>query len=160
MNGNTTAALMIAREELEARGFDFLAFHANGVGGRGLEDAIAAGRVDFVLDFTLTELSARVLGGLMDPGPARLEAAGQAGIPEFVVPGCVDFITTGPMEVAHTLFPGRSYFAHNPELTLVRLDRTEMVTVANMIADKLNRAHGPVTVYIPEGGFSVPDSPA
>lgn len=157
MNGNTTAALMIARDELEDRGYDFVAFHANGVGGRALEDAVSSGGIDVVIDFTLTELSGRVVGGLMDPGPHRLEAAGAAGIPQIVVPGCVDFITTGSMEVAQREFPGRTYFAHNPELTLVRLTAEEMREVARTMADKLNAAIGTVVVYIPRGGFSVPD---
>lgn len=157
MNGNTTAALMIARDALEADGYDFVAFHANGVGGRALEDAVAGGRIDAVIDFTLTEISGGLVGGLMDPGPHRLEAAGSAGIPQIVVPGCVDFITTGPMAVAEREFPGRTYFAHNPELTLVRLTAEEMRQVARTIAVKLNAASGNVAVYIPTGGFSVPD---
>jgi len=157
MNGNTTAALMIARDQLEARGYDFVAFHANGVGGRALEDAVSGGGIDVVIDFTLTELSGRLVGGLMDPGPHRLEAAGAAGIPQIVVPGCVDFITTGSMDVAQREFPGRTYFAHNPELTLVRLTAEEMRQVGLMMAEKLNAATGTVAVYIPRNGFSVPD---
>lgn len=157
MNGNTTAALMIARDELEERGYDFVAFHANGVGGRALEDAVSSGGIDVVIDFTLTELSGRLIGGLMDPGAHRLEAAGAAGIPQIVVPGCVDFITTGSMDVAQREFPDRTYFAHNPELTLVRLTTEEMREVARMMAEKLNAATGTVAVYIPLGGFSVPD---
>jgi len=159
MNGNTTKALMIARDVLEGRGFDFVAFHANGVGGRALEDSVSSGAVDVVIDYTLTELSGRVVGGLMDPGPTRLEAAGVAGIPQIVVPGCVDFITAGPMAEAKKEFPGRTYFAHNPELTLVRLTAAEMVEVARLMAAKLNAATGPVAVYLPTGGLSVPDQP-
>src|SRR5262249_18720841 len=110
MNGNTTPALMRARDHLERRGYRFGAFHANGTGGRALEDAVRAGQVDAVLDYTTTELGAHVVGGLMDPGPDRMEAAGRAGIPQVLVPGCIDFITCGPLAAAEAEFPGRVYF--------------------------------------------------
>ena len=33
----------------------------------------------------------------MDSGPTRMEAAGRQGLPQVLVPGCVDFITCGPL---------------------------------------------------------------
>ncbi|ODU07430.1 MAG: hypothetical protein ABS81_01380 [Pseudonocardia sp. SCN 72-86] len=159
MNGNTTPALMRGRERLEAAGYSFVAFHANGVGGRALEDAVAAGKVDLVLDYTTTELAGHLVGGLMDPGPERMETAGRKGLRQVLVPGCLDFITCGRMEETQREFPGRTYFGHNPELTLVRLTRDESVTLGKEFARKANLATGPVTVYVPTGGLSVPDAP-
>lgn len=159
MNGNTTPALMRARNQLEQRGINFVAFHANGTGGRALEDAVRSGKVDAVLDYTTTELGAHVVGGLMDPGPDRMEAAGRAGLPQVLVPGCIDFITCGPLAVAQAEFPGRVYFGHNPELTLVRLTVDEMSSLGATFAEKANSATGPTTIVVPLGGFSVPDAP-
>jgi uncharacterized protein (UPF0261 family) len=159
MNGNTTPALMRARVALEARGMQFVAFHANGTGGRALEDAVRSGMVDAVIDYTTTELAGHLVGGLMDPGPDRMETAGRAGLPQVLVPGCTDFITCGPLEVAAAQFPGRLYFGHNPELTLVRLTPEEMAELAKMFARKANQAIGPTVVVVPTGGFSVPDAP-
>ena len=58
-----------------------------------------------VLDYTTTELGAGLVGGLMDAGPTRMEAAGRQGIPQVLVPGCVDFITCGPLAEAEQRIP-------------------------------------------------------
>ena len=96
MNGNTTKAMHRGRERLERAGYAVVIFHANGVGGRALEDFVASGLADVVLDYTTTELGATLVGGLMDAGPERMETAGRRGLPQVLVPGCVDFITCGP----------------------------------------------------------------
>jgi uncharacterized protein (UPF0261 family) len=157
MNGNTTPALDRARARLEAQGFSVVAFHANGVGGRALEDFVASGDAAAALDYTTTELGAHVVGGLMDSGPSRMEGAGQAGIPQVLVPGCVDFITCGRWDDTESEFPERTMFAHNPELTLVRLTVDEMATLGRIFAQKANKATGPTTLVVPTRGFSVPD---
>jgi uncharacterized protein (UPF0261 family) len=120
---------------------------------------VGSGMVDAVIDYTTTVLAGHLVGGLMDPGPDRMETAGRAGLPQVLVPGCTDFITCGPLEAATAQFPGRKYFGHNPELTLVRLTADEMVELAKMFARKANQATGHTEVIIPTGGFSVPDAP-
>lgn len=157
LNGNTTDAVMRAREDIEDAGFDLVAFHANGVGGRALENFVASGEVAAVLDFTLTELAGTKIGGLMDAGPDRMETAGRLGLPQVLVPGCLDFITCGDLAEAQRQYPGRTMFSHNPELTLVRLDAREMSILGREFARKANLSNGPTVVCIPEGGFSIND---
>jgi uncharacterized protein (UPF0261 family) len=158
MNGNTTPALSRGRAQLEDAGFEVVAFHANGAGGRALEDYVASGRTAGVLDYTTTELGAQTVGGLMDAGPARMETAGALGVPQVLVPGCIDFITCGPWEETELEFPGRTMFRHNPELTLVRLNRDELAELGSVFAQKANAAIGPTSILVPSRGFSVPDS--
>lgn len=158
MNGNTTKAMDRARHRLESHGFDVVIFHANGVGGRALEDFVRGGGAYAVLDYTTTELGADLVGGLMIAGPERMETAGRLGLPQVLVPGCVDFITCGAWEVAEAEFPGRVMFAHNPELTLVRLTATEMGELGANFARKASSATGPTSILIPRLGFSVPDA--
>jgi uncharacterized protein (UPF0261 family) len=158
MNGNTTKAMDRGRLRLEERGYAVVTFHANGVGGRALEDLVAAGRADAVLDFTTTELGAELVGGLMKTTPTRMEAAGRLGLPQVLVPGCVDFITAGNLEETEREFPGRKLFRHNPELTLVRLTAGEMAELGAIFARKANGARGPTSILIPSRGFSIPDS--
>jgi uncharacterized protein (UPF0261 family) len=51
----------------------------------------------------------------------------------------------------------QKYIVHNPNLTLVRLTREELIKVAEVAARKLNMATGPIHVFIPLQGFSYPD---
>lgn len=159
MNGNTTDALMLIKDALEERGFSVVAFHANGVGGRALEEFADTGEAVAVLDYTTTELNGHQIGGLMDAGASRMETAGGRGIPQVLVPGCMDFITCGPMNEAQQQFPDRPMFVHNPELTLVRLTADEMSEMGRSFAAKANSSRGPVIVCVPTGGLSVSDAP-
>ena len=43
-------------------------------------------------------------------------------------------------------FKGRPAYYHNPEFTLVRLTREEMVEIGHIMARKVNAARGPVVV--------------
>lgn len=159
MNGNTTPAVNLIRRSLEGSGFNVVAYHANGVGGRSMEEMIDAGEFVAVIDMTTTELAGAEFGGLMDPGPHRMEAAGRKGIPQVLVPGCLDFITVGRLEEAKGEFPDHVLFAHNPELTLVRMKTNQMVRLGEIFASKANSATGPTTVCVPTRGLSVPGAP-
>ena len=100
MNGNTTKPMDRGRALLEEAGYAVVIFHANGVGGRALEDFASSGRAAAVLDYTTTELGANLVGGLMDAGPTRMEPPAGKGVPQVLVPGCIDFITCGPWDDA------------------------------------------------------------
>jgi uncharacterized protein (UPF0261 family) len=50
-------------------------------------------------------------------------------------------------------------YDHNPEYTLVRATRGEMVALGHLFAERLNPAKGPVTVAVPTGGLSIPNVP-
>ena len=158
MNGNTTKPMDRGRALLEEAGYAVVIFHANGVGGRALEDFASSGRAAAVLDYTTTELGANLVGGLMDAGPTRMEAAGKAALPQVLVPGCIDFITCGLWDDAAAEFPDRVMFRHNPELTLVRLRKEEMAELGAIFARKANGASGPTAVLVPTRGFSVNDA--
>jgi uncharacterized protein (UPF0261 family) len=159
MNGNTTPALMYAKERLAAAGVELVAFHANGAGGRAMEELAEAGLFRGVLDYTITELGGHAVGGLMDAGATRLETAGRLGLPQLIVPGCLDLITTGGYDETVRDWPGRILYRHNPAFTLVRLTLDEMAELGRLLAAKANAAHGPVHICVPLRGFSVPDHP-
>lgn len=159
MNGNTTPAVDRIRRQLGASGLELVIFHANGVGGRAMEGAVEEGRFSGVLDFTTTELSGHEFGGMMGSGPDRMEIAGRHALPQVLVPGCIDMLTDGRYDDVAARFPGRTLYRHNPELTLIRLDRSQMAHMGEVFARKASSAAGPVRVVVPLGGFSIPDSP-
>jgi len=147
------------RTAVAANGVELVIFHANGTGGRAMERAIVEGRFDGVLDFTTTELSGEQFGGMMSSGPDRMEVAGRHGIPQVLVPGCIDMLTDGRYDDVVLRYPGRRLYRHNPELTLVRLDRDHMADMGRVFGRKALAAKGPVRVVVPLGGLSIPDSP-
>jgi uncharacterized protein (UPF0261 family) len=152
--GVTTPCVQRCRELLEARDFEVIVFHARGTGGIAMEHLIRAGEIHAVIDVTTTELADEVAGGLMSAGPDRLEAAGEAGIPQVVVPGALDVVNFGspdrlPAELRH-----RKLHSHNPRNIVMRTSADEMASIGRLMARKLNQASGPVGVLIPTRGFS------
>ncbi len=159
MLGNTTAAVMHLKTELEAAGFDTVIFHANGVGGPAMEELISAGLFTGVIDYTLQELADNVVGGFHVAGPQRMDAAGRAGLPLVAVPGNVDFSVQGPRDTVPAHLSGRRSYHHNPEFTLVRLTGDEMESIGHTIAAKLNAGSGPACLVVPHGGLSIANVP-
>lgn len=159
MLGNTTKAVEMMKPKLEERGFEPIIFHSNGVGGAAMEEMIREKRIDAVLDYTTDELTDHLVGAYHDAGPKRLEAAGEAGLPQVVVPGCVDFFVTGPRDAIAEKWRGRKAYYHNPSFTLLRTSRDEMLEVARALGRKLSGAKGPVAVAIPTAGLSIPNKP-
>jgi uncharacterized protein (UPF0261 family) len=157
MLGNTTRPLMHIRPMVEAAGRDLVIFHANGVGGRAMEEGIAAGWFAGVLDYTLSEIAGNLFGGFHDGGAARLLAAGRAGIPQVVVPGCLDFIVFGARHEVPPHLTDRPMYYHNPEFTLVRLTMEEQLRAVDAVAERLNASASPVEVCIPARGISIMD---
>lgn len=152
MFGVTTAGGDVARATLEDAGYDVVVFHATGAGGRTMERLIADGRFVGVLDWTITEITQNLTGGLCDAGPNRLEAAAAAGIPQVIVPGALDVINVLPPIPAE--FADRAHHWHLPTVPLVRADAEDSGRAAEFVAAKLTAAVGPAAVLIPEGGFS------
>jgi uncharacterized protein (UPF0261 family) len=159
MFGVTTPCVTAVREQLETRGFDCLVFHATGTGGRAMEKLVEAGLVQGVLDITTTEVADEVVGGILPAGPHRFDAILRAQIPYVLSLGALDMVNFGAMATVPEAFRHRRLHAHNAQVTLMRTTAEENRQFARWIAAKLNRAEGPFTILIPEGGVSALDAP-
>src|SRR3954471_18446545 len=157
MLGQTTPGVMRLREALVAAGHEPVIFHANGVGGPAMEHLCAEGALQGVVDYTLSELANSLKDGIHATGPERLTVAGRVGLPQVVVPGCVDFFNQGPRDTLPAEYRSRQTYFHNPVATLVRLTRDEEVELGTLVAERLNGATGPVHVVAPLRGFSLAD---
>jgi uncharacterized protein (UPF0261 family) len=157
MLGHTTPAVMRIRTALERAGHEPVVFHANGVGGPAMEKLVEAGALAGVIDYTLSELANSLLDGLHSTGSGRLRAAGARGLPQVVVPGCVDFFNQGAPDTLPAEYRTRQSYYHNPVATLVRLEPGEMAELGRVVAERLNEARGPVHVLAPTLGFSLAD---
>ncbi|MFI6181641.1 Tm-1-like ATP-binding domain-containing protein [Nonomuraea sp. NPDC051191] len=157
MFGVTTPAVDAARARLESLGYEVLVFHATGSGGRAMEALAAGGHFAGVLDLTTTELADELVGGVLSAGPDRLTAAGNAGVPQVVSLGAVDMVNFGPMETVPDRFRSRQLLVHNPTVTLMRTTPAENAEIGRAIGERLARASGPVTLFVPRGGVSAVD---
>jgi uncharacterized protein (UPF0261 family) len=159
MFGNTTACVQHAKKILEENGFEVLVFHATGVGGKTMESLVEAGMVEGVLDITTTEWADELVGGYLTAGPQRLEAAAKTGTPAVVTPGCLDMVNFYGPESVPERFRGRTFYQHNPQVTLMRTTPEENRELGKIIAQKLNASIGPVTVLLPLKAISVISAP-
>src|ERR671922_2064406 len=158
MLGQTTPGVMCVRDRPVEAGHEPVIFHANGVGGPAMEHLIEAGALGGVIDYTLSELANSLLDGIHATGPDRLRVAGRHGLPQVVVPGCVDFFNQGPRDSLPERYRARKTYFHNPVATLVRLDADEEAQLGRMVAERLSDARGPVRVIAPTKGFSLADA--
>ena len=160
MFGVTTPCVTKAREILEAAGYEVLVFHATGTGGQAMEDLVRGGFLAGVLDVTTTELADELVGGILSAGPDRLEAAGEAGLPQVIAPGALDMVNFGTRDTVPEKFRDRLFYQHNPTVTLMRTTTEEMAELGRIMARKLSEARGPTTVIIPMQGVSAIDKTA
>jgi uncharacterized protein (UPF0261 family) len=157
--GTTEAGTRQIREQLEALGCEVMVFHTSGAGGPTMDSIAAERDVAAVLDLSWTEMVDQLFNGLAAGGPDRGRAALRRGIPVIFAPGNVDFIIGGPIDQAREVYPGKRYHVHNPALTAVRTDLSDLKTIAEHIAGLVAEAQGPVKLFVPLDGFSSHDSP-
>lgn len=142
---------------IEALGYEMIGFHANGVGGMAMEELIAEGRIAGVLDFTSHEIADEMFGGYCRGiTDGRFETAGRMGIPFVFAPGGLDNAVFSPFYPMPERLQGRRQYRHDVRFC-VRMEREEMSAFAGIVAEKLNKAQGPVHVLIPRGGWSEAD---
>jgi uncharacterized protein (UPF0261 family) len=158
MLGNTTRAVMALKDRLAEHGYEAVIFHSNGVGGPAMEELAEAGQFVGVIDYTTNEVNDPMVGGIHDGGPERLRRVGRAGLPQVVVPGCIDFSVFHAGSIPPAL-QGRPVYDHNPEYTLVRTTREEMVELGRIFAERLGEARGPLVLAVPTRGLSIPNVP-
>ncbi len=159
MFGNTTACVTEAKRLLEEAGYEVLVFAATGQGGKTMESLIESGLVAGVLDITTTEWADELVGGVLNAGPHRLEAAGKFGVPAIIAPGCLDMVNFGAPESVPAKFKDRLFYHHNPQVTLMRTTPEENAELGRILAEKINAYTAPVTVLLPLGGISVISAP-
>ncbi|MCL5025254.1 MAG: Tm-1-like ATP-binding domain-containing protein [Chloroflexi bacterium] len=157
MFGVTTPCVTAARAALERNGYEVLVFHATGSGGQAMESLVEDGFITGVLDLTTTEWADELVGGVLNAGPHRLEAAGKAGCPQLIAPGALDMVNFGPESTVPERFKGRKFHVHNPTVTLMRTTVEENRQLGRIIAEKANAAKGPVAILLPLRGVSAID---
>lgn len=150
MYGMTTPGVEAAKAWLEEKGCEVLVFHANGAGGRTMEQMIRAGEIDGVLDLTTTEWADTLCGGVCAAGEERLDAAAQCGVPQVVSVGALDMVNMNdrPARYANRLFHG------GEKSSLMRTTPEENRELGRIVAEKLNACTAPCVLLLPLRGVS------
>ncbi|MBM4186360.1 MAG: UPF0261 family protein [Gemmatimonadetes bacterium] len=159
LTDGATLALQLFRDA----GYDVVVFHAVGSGGRAMEQLMKEGVIGAVFDYALGEIADEVFGGLRASGPERLTVAGKLGLPQVICPGGAEHL--GLFVEANEVpekYRGHRYVFHSPVIFVPRLNREEIVRVAEAICSRLRSAGGKAVFMLPlrgVGRYSVPGGP-
>ncbi len=155
MFGNTTSCVTEAKRVLEEKGYEVLIFAATGAGGKAMEAIIESGMVAGVLDLTTTEWADELMGGVLSAGPTRMDAAAKEKVPVVVAPGCLDMVNFGEKSSIPARYDGRTFYVHNPQVTLMRTTPQECAELGRILAEKTNAYNSPCAIMIPKKAISV-----
>ena len=158
MFGVTTPCVQKVAAELQ-KTHDTLVFHATGIGGQAMESLVDAGLVQGVIDVTTTEICDMLVGGIFPATEDRFGAVIRTRMPYVGSCGALDMVNFAAPDTVPDKFAGRTFYHHNPQITLMRTTPEENAAMGVWIGERLNRMEGPVRFFIPEGGVSALDAP-
>ena len=139
--------------------FDCLVFHATGIGGQAMEKLVDSGMLKGVIDLTTTEVCDLLMGGVFPASEDRFGAMIRARLPYVGSCGALDMVNFGPPDTVPERYRGRTFYQHNPQVTLMRTTTEENRRMGRWIGEKLNQMDAPVRFLLPEGGVSALDAP-
>jgi len=146
------------RSTLETAGYQVTGFSAAGISDRAMEEMIARGFFQGVIDLAPGGVGEHLFGYMRDAGPTRMEAAGKAGIPQVISTCSVNHMTPAKSRYKPD-FKTRPKYDLDKFRTWIRMAPDELAQVADAFAQKLNSSKGPVIVVIPLKGWSGVDIP-
>ena len=159
-DGASVRCATYVRQGLEKRGYEAVSFSVNGFSDTAMEELIGQGFFDGVVDIALMGVSDELFEGNRPGGPHRLEMAGRRGIPLVIAPCGLNQTGCGPTRKNAEKYASRPRILKLDELRMgTRLNEKELTLTARTVAEKLNRAKGPVKFFIPLKGFSGFDPP-
>jgi uncharacterized protein (UPF0261 family) len=147
-------AVQAALGLLEEAGFTPIVCHAQGKGDRAMEEMIRDGAFHGVLDLCTGGVMEHLFKGNRDPGPDRLLAAVETGIPMVLAPCGLDILSYGGRADMLEKTKDRVQYVQDALRVQVRTTAEELRQAADVFADRLNRARGPWSFLIPLRGWS------
>jgi len=158
MFGVTTPCVQQVTAQLKGE-YDCLVFHATGIGGQSMEKLLDSQLLSGVIDVTTTEICDLLLGGVFPATEDRFGAVIRARLPYVGSVGALDMVNFGAPETVPARYQARTFYRHNPQVTLMRTTAEENQRMGRWIGERLNRMEAPVRFLLPEGGVSALDAP-
>ncbi len=146
------------RASLEEWGAQVTGFSAAGVCDRAMEEMIAQGLFDAVVELAPGGVGEHIFGGMRDAGPDRLENAARMGLPQVIAPCGVNHLTPSKSRYRPEDHQRRRYDLDRYR-TWLRAAPEELRTIARAFAGKLNISSAPVIFLFPKRGWSSVDRP-
>ena len=147
-------AVQAALGMLEQAGFIPIVCHAQGKGDKAMEEMIRDGAFCGVLDICIGGVIEHLFKGNRDPGPERLMAAVETGIPMVLAPCGLDILSYGGRADMLEKTKDRVQYVQDALRVQVRTTADELCQAADVIAKRLNQAKGEWTFLIPLKGWS------
>ncbi len=145
---------------LEEKGYHVYPFHANGISDRSMERLISQGFLDGLIDIVPAGLIEELFQGNRAAGMERLDAPIDRGFPLVLAPCTFNVTGAGPTRRMRDCFIHRQPRLQIDEIRfMTRYTPDEMRQGARLYAEKLNRAKGPVKLFVPLKGWSNIDKP-
>jgi uncharacterized protein (UPF0261 family) len=144
----------ILKPKLERRGFDVIVFHPTGSGGAMLESLAARGGFAAVLDLAPIDLAYEVLVHTSNGSAGRLTAAGKAGIPQIVAPGCLDLVEFSASGLTAPCLSGHPTYARNRLVKSAIPTAAERREVIRELGYRLAESNGSVRFILPTHGIN------
>jgi uncharacterized protein (UPF0261 family) len=145
-----------AADILRKNGFDTCFFHGTTGGGPAMEDLVESRVISGVMDLCVHDVLVDALGYyiLHNSEHPRLVRLASSGIPAVISLAGMDDIHM-PSSALETLpnYKTRQIFWHSTTVLHVKVNKEEAKKGALLLADRLNKFLGPVSVLIPHNGF-------
>lgn len=140
---------------LGAKGYHVYPFHAQGVSDRAMDGLIAQGFFDAVVEICPAGLVEEQFKGNRPAGMARLDAAGERGIPQVWAPCCLNLTGVGPTRHNREKYlASGKIFEMDETRAMTRFPEDELMVGARLYAEKINKAKGPLKLVVPLRGWS------
>ena len=150
-------AVQAALGMLEEAGVIPVVCHAQGKGDKAMEEMIHSGAFQGVLDICTGGIVENLFNGNRDPGPHRLKAAAETGIPMVLSTCGLDMLSYGGRTDMLEKTKDRPQYVQDSLRIQVRTTSEELFQAADVVAERLNQAKGPWSFLVPLKGWSSQD---
>ena len=135
--------------------YEIVRFHGTGLPEVVMEKLIEDDYFTAVIDLVPSSITNARFDGSRISWPRRMEVAGVKGLPQVIAPSLVNTISRGrdtSPALAEEMKVRKYYFMDSLRI-LLWLTREELVDIAAVYAEKLNKATGPTKFLIPLRGW-------